>query len=506
MIRNFGKKGSFEKVNLLELMQQEGIFLPADCGGIGRCGKCRVRFTEGAPEACEGDLEIFSAEEIAEGWRLACMAEVSEPFSVCWDQGEDEILAETGFYAGKEAGAGSEPAGSEGADAGADGEAGAGGACKVAVDIGTTTIAVSLVDGAGRILQTVTSVNHQRSFGADVISRMQASNEGKGPQLMKSVNDDLDRMIRQLGADPETVETIIAGNTTMEHLLQGLPCDSLGVAPYTPVDISMHRVGNRLILPGISTFVGADIVSGIIACGMDQSDKINILVDLGTNGEMAIGSRDRILVTSTAAGPAFEGGNISCGVAGIPGAVDTVTITDGEASYTTIGGKDPVGLCGTGVLEVTYELLKNELVDETGLMDDEYFDDGYPVAEGVIFENKDVREIQLAKAAIRAGLECLIEAFGADYDDIGQLWLAGGFGQKINLEKAAGIGLLPEELLEKCTAVGNSSLAGAVQLAGDPGLADRFEAVSSSAEEISLADSVAFNNYYMEYMFFPEQE
>ena len=150
---------------------------------------------------------------------------------------------------------------------------------------------------------------------------------------------------------------------------------------------------------------------------------------------------------STAAGPAFEGGNISCGVAGIPGAVSSVEITDGRARVETIGGLPPVGLCGTGVLETVYELLKEELVDETGLLDDEYFDDGFPVAEGIVFTNKDVREVQLAKSAVRAGLEVLLEEYGADYDQIGKLYIAGGFGQKINLEKAVGIGLLPEELL-----------------------------------------------------------
>ena len=260
------------------------------------------------------------------------------------------------------------------------------------------------------------------------------------------------------------------------------------------------------ILPGISTFVGADIVSGIVACGMDESEEICILVDLGTNGEMAIGNRDRILSASTAAGPAFEGGNISCGIPGIPGAVCSVEIEDGKAKVQTIGGSPASGICGTGVLEVVYELLKEELIDETGLLDDDYFDDGFPVAEGVVFTGKDVREVQLAKSAVRAGMEVLIEAYGTDYDHIGKLYLAGGFGQKIDLEKAVGIGLLPEELLDRMYPVGNSSLAGAVMAARDPAILERMAETALRSEETALAESPLFSDLYMDHMFFPEQE
>ncbi|MDO5132120.1 MAG: ASKHA domain-containing protein, partial [Eubacteriales bacterium] len=394
-----------------------------------------------------------------------------------------------------------------------------------AVDIGTTTIAMSSItmpstampstaispiaissQGAGgRVLRTVTGINHQRAYGADVISRIDASNHGKGAALQESILGDLADLRAQLGL-PQDVRMIVSGNSTMEHLLQKLPCQTLGVAPYTPVDISLHMYENMQILPGISTFVGADIVSGIVACGMDQSDELCILVDLGTNGEMAIGNRDRIVSASTAAGPAFEGGNISCGVAGIPGAISSVEIRDGEARIRTIGDKAPVGLCGTGVLEVMYELLKEEIVDETGLMDDEYADDGFPLAEGIVFTAKDIREVQLAKAAVRAGMEVLLQEFGADYEQVGKLYLAGGFGQKIDLVKAVGIGLLPEELLGKIRAVGNSSLAGAVMAAQDPEILRRMERVAATAEETALAENPRFSDLYMEHMFFPEEE
>lgn len=513
-----GKSEGLKK-SLLEQLQEQGVYIPADCGGIGRCGKCRVQFLSGVPEATEADYSVFSPGQIAAGWRLACKVHLTGEYEIAWEQTEDEIVAEAGFSGihlvspGKK-----EASAADSARAGGDPN------LVAAVDIGTTTLAVSLVDRVARkVLETKTSVNHQRAFGADVISRIQASVDGKGEELQTSIRKDLMRLMSDLGADFSKTPLIISGNTTMEHLLLGLPCDTLGVAPYTPVDISMHQEENMLILPGISTYVGADIVSGIIACGMDQSEEVSLLIDLGTNGEMAIGNKDRILVASTAAGPAFEGGNIHCGVAGIPGAVSAVMIrpensssgeTDIDAGrqeipeaglcvhYETIGDKAPVGLCGTGVLEVMYELLKAEIVDETGMMDEDYEDDGFPIAENVVFTDQDVREVQLAKSAIRAGAETLMQEYGISCEEVAHLYLAGGFGQKINLEKAAGIGLLPEELIEKTKAVGNSSLAGAVMLAKDDSLRQRFVRVAEQTGEVSLTGNPTFSELYMEYMMF----
>ena len=489
--------------SVMEALQAQGVYMAGNCGSNGTCGKCRVRFLSAAPAPSAADRKLLSADAIDRGERLACKAQAAAGMRIeILTPDESAMKVESSFsipslptenLPEKEAGS----AGTGGSSAGQ---------IVAAVDIGTTTIAMSAVEaGTGRILQTVTGINHQRAWGADVISRMEASNQGKGEELQQSILSDLDELRKKLGL-PAEVKMLISGNTTMEHLLQGLPCRTLGVAPYTPVDISLHEYENMTILPGISTFVGADIVSGIVACGMDESEEICILVDLGTNGEMAIGNRDRILSASTAAGPAFEGGNISCGIPGIPGAVCSVEIEDGKAKVQTIGGSPASGICGTGVLEVVYELLKEELIDETGLLDDDYFDDGFPVAEGVVFTGKDVREVQLAKSAVRAGMEVLIEAYGTDYDHIGKLYLAGGFGQKIDLEKAVGIGLLPEELLDRMYPVGNSSLAGAVMAARDPAILERMAETALRSEETALAESPLFSDLYMDHMFFPEQE
>ena len=492
-----------EGTSILQALQARGEYILAPCGGNGTCGKCRVRFVQDPPAPSQADRKVLTEAEIADGVRLACRTAAVQGAVIEIEAGDEKQMdVASGFTL--DVASGRVPVQRDIVDGEKDTEEG--GTIAAAVDIGTTTIAMSAVDiGSGRILGTSTGINHQRSWGADVISRMEASNQGKGALLQKSIRADLDLLREELGL-AQDARMVISGNSTMEHLLQGLSCETLGVAPYTPVDISLHEYENMTILPGISTFVGADIVSGIVACGIDQSEEICILVDLGTNGEMAIGNRNRIISASTAAGPAFEGGNISCGVAGIPGAVSSVEITDGEARVETIGGLPPVGLCGTGVLETVYELLKEELVDEAGLLDDEYFDDGFPVAEGIVFTNMDVREVQLAKSAVRAGLEVLLEEYGADYDQIGKLYIAGGFGQKINLEKAVGIGLLPEELLDRMVPVGNSSLAGAVMAACDPSVLERMRAVGENAEETALAENPLFSDLYMDNMFFPEQD
>lgn len=486
MLQYKGNAGD-TKQTVLEILRGEGIFLPADCGGRGTCGKCRVRFLEGAPAPTEEEQKKLTAEQLQDGVRLACRSCPEGAFTVEYELAEEEIAVETiASGAGK-----------------AENTPVSAGKKKVAIDIGTTTIAAALVDaGSGQVLDTVTCVNHQRAFGADVISRIQASNDGKKEELQQLVCTDLRNLITDLGEDPETIPVVIAGNTTMQHLLLGLSCETLGVAPFTPVDISLHEVKNQLLLPGISTYVGADIVAGIVATGMDQNEEVCLLIDMGTNGEMAIGNKDKIMVASTAAGPAFEGGNISCGVAGIPGAISRVTITGGTAQCETIGGKEPVGLCGTGVLEVMYELLKEEIVDETGLMDDEYVDDGFPLAGDIVFTDRDIREVQLAKSAIRAGAETLIKEFGVTYDGISKLYLAGGFGQKIDLEKAAGIGILPPELIDRTEAAGNTSLQGAVMAAQDDSVRERYLRAVAVSEEVSLSESTLFNDLYVQHMFF----
>lgn len=496
-------------LSLLDLLRAEGHYLPAYCGGRASCGKCRIRITEAAPPPTEEESCLLSRDELTRGWRLACcVRDVGEWEVELPDYSEEEIEA---------AGIPVEDSHrNDGDDSRTEGEvtpviSDEDQDYALAVDIGTTTLAACLVrKGTGEEdkpepVSTVTGINHQRVFGADVLSRINAANEHKGGELQRIIKEDLDGLCGKLGPAERLqdfkIPVIISGNTTMQHLLQGLSCSTLGTYPFDPVDISLHKYENMTILPGISTFVGADIVSGIVACGMDRKEKISIYVDLGTNGEMAIGNRDRILATSTAAGPVFEGACIRCGTAGIPGAIESVRIAHGRTQVSTIGNLAPTGICGTGVLETLYELRKAGFVDETGLLTDEYFDEGFPLAEGIRFTQGDIRETQYAKAAIRAGIEILLNSYGISWDQVDRLYLAGGFGKKIDVEKAMGIGLLPEELKDRVTAVGNASLAGAALYAADPSAEERFIHVKEIAGEIHLANHKDFQDLYVNYMF-----
>lgn len=521
------------------------------CGGKGTCGKCKIQVLEGELAVSTEDRKFFTEEELKAGYRLACTAYPIEDCVIrfCGEDDEEfEVVAEVGNVSAEAKNvsknvAENVPEVSENIsdvsgdvyEVGSDFHKGAYG---IAIDIGTTTLAISLVNSGGETLAVHTAMNPQRSFGTDVIARIQASCEGKGEALQQCIQESLvqgiDAVIQEAKASVESgimdanedvmnllnIEKIaVSGNTTMGHLLMGLSCETLGVAPFTPVDISMRTLTFEqvfgcdkykipvLLLPGISTYVGGDIVSGILQCGMSKQEKVSVLIDLGTNGEMAIGNKDKIMVTSTAAGPAFEGGNISCGVASVAGAIKDVSIVETNVNVSTIADKSPIGVCGTGAIAMMAELLKNQWIDETGLLDDEYFDDGVLIAttesgEELTFTQKDVREMQLAIAAVRAGLETMLLQYGVTYDDVDKVYLAGGFGYKMNLEKAAVIGLLPKDMIEKVEAIGNSSLAGAVKSLMDESAVMEMERICEIAEEINLSMDKNFNEFYMEYMMF----
>lgn len=500
-----------ERQTLLEILQNAGIYLSAVCAGKGTCGKCKVQFLDGVPKPSKADEKFFDRKALEDGYRLACTAAPNQSCRILLADPEEEgfvVVADGVCCEGTQ-----EHGKEESLERGMH--------CGIAADIGTTTIAMQLVDtGSGAVIDTYTAINRQRTYGADVISRIQASNEGKQKELKTSILEDLERGIKELFSKNhvETERMVISGNTTMIHLLMGYSCETLGVYPFTPVNIDTIETDFKTlfesseydfpitIIPGISTYVGGDIAAGLLVCGFDKNDKVSVLIDLGTNGEMAIGSKERILVTSTAAGPAFEGGNIICGTGSIPGAVCKAEYREGKFNVYTIGGEKPAGICGTGVIDITYELMKHELIDETGLMDEDYFEDGILAAENgekeIRFYQKDVREMQLAKSAIRAGFETLLVNYGVSYDEIDAIYIAGGFGYKIDIEKAVGIGLFPKECKDKMKAVGNSSLSGSRLYLTDSEAGSRIAEITGKAREIQLAASSEFNDFYMQHMYF----
>jgi uncharacterized 2Fe-2S/4Fe-4S cluster protein (DUF4445 family) len=494
-----------------DYIQSQGTALAMPCGGKGMCGKCRVRVVRGRLPVTPEDKRIFSEAQLAQGWRLACKAVTREAVEIVVPVQEQQ-----GFSA----------LAAEAADEGAlslaaDHDYG------LAVDIGTTTLAAALVDCTdGKILATATVVNSQRSFGADVVSRIGAACHGKGKALQKAVRRDLTRLMKQLLKDhPGTAarcrQMAIAANTTMLHLLMGWPCDGLGDWPFHPVSLGgkTYRAQEVLgpqspladatvtLLPGMSTYVGADITAGIWQCGLASSDDVSLFVDLGTNGEMVLGNKDQRFIASAPAGPALEGGKLTWGTGSVPGAICGVRIERGRAKVRTIDHAVPVGICGTGILEAMAGLVREGLVDETGKLVEPYFHKGFPLAstldyQRITLSQQDIREIQMAKSAIRAGIESLIERSGISRQRVHQVFLAGGFGYYLDPQKAAVIGLLPADLAERTTAVGNTSLKGAIGLLTGAVTLEELQAIAAGAEEIVLGNDEAFQRLYIDYLNF----
>lgn len=492
--------------SILELLGRYEKSFSAICGGTGKCAKCKIKVIKGKLQESELDRKCLTKEEIKEGIRLACKAYPTEQitFEVLFKKENDfQIISEYETSV-------TEPKDLMERRYG------------IAIDIGTTTIAMQLVDVESMCaVKTHTTINHQRKYGADVISRIKASVDGKKEMLRQSVISDLLTGIEELITDRNgcVKEIVLSGNTTMIHLLMGYNCKGLGEYPFVPENIayiedSFEKIFQSKLLaatvkifPGISAFVGGDIVSGLYSCDIIKDKQYSLYIDLGTNGEIALGNREKIFVTSTAAGPAFEGGNISCGVGSIQGAISNVSIQNGRIQVSTIGNKEPIGICGTGAIETVAELFKENMVDETGYLDDEWHDKGVLLAksitgEKIVFTQQDIRELQLAKAAIRAGIETLFLRYGVSKEQVFKVYIAGGFGYKLNYQKAIEIGMIPPIFSDRIEAVGNASLKGAVRKLLDKGGKEHIQYIKSISSEINLSADKDFNQFYMEYMYF----
>jgi hypothetical protein len=382
----------------------------------------------------------------------------------------------------------------------------------VCIDIGTTTVAFELITEQGT-LKTHKTVNPQRRFGLDVLSRIEAANRGRLDELSELIRYTLINGYHEVTNNfGDVKKIIIAGNTTMIHLLMKYSCTTLGEYPFKSehldtIKTTFDKVTASKISPvetiiygGISAFVGGDITSGLYMCDFDKKNSVNMFIDLGTNGEMAVGNSSKITVTSTAAGPAFEGGRISCGVGSIDGAICGVDLQSGTLN--TISGKPPIGICGTGIIELIAELLKCGAIDATGLLNDDYFTRGYRVAEDVVFTQNDIRQVQMAKSAVRSGIEVLANEYGISLCDISTVYLAGGFGYGLSIEKACKIGILPREFMGKTKVLGNSSLGGCAKYCSSPDADERITHIREISNEISLGNIEKFNRLYIEHMNF----
>lgn len=376
----------------------------------------------------------------------------------------------------------------------------------VAVDIGTTTVVATLLDlNTGEPVASASCLNPQNTFGDDVISRISHGHEDAGLAQLHDVtiaglNDLVARCCAESGVQDQYVyEAVIVGNTTMNHIFLGLPIKQLGHSPYNAWSVDAHDVkparlglnlnpaGNVHTVENIAGFVGADTVGAAIAVRMDLVDKMTLVIDIGTNGELILGTKARMFAASCAAGPAFEGARISQGSRAMHGAIERVSYDEatGDIKIVTIGEEPPVSLCGSGIIDALGVMLELGVVDTTGrfvphadLKDGtspevlaRYTETGgqpaFIIARGsgghpdVVVTQKDVREVQLAKAAIRAGIKLLQTKAGIDDTQIEQYLVAGAFGSYIDPKHAMRIGLLPTMPLEKIKFVGNAAASGA---------------------------------------------
>jgi len=543
---------------LLTNLQKQGLSLESVCGGKGTCGKCRVRFIRGAPPPSESGKRRLSAKDIDGGWRLACQVKVGGEVEIFVPPTSGEaptrILAE-GRSVGEEVDPEAKkyflrlqpqkldrPIGD--ADLVLEGLGTdevhipleivrelrhmlrvsdyritvtvlEGTVRKIemgdtidtnfglAVDIGTSTLVVSLIDlSSGEEKAVSVGLNPQRQLGADVITRIQYCKEKPDglDEMWAAVTDKLSEMIEQtcekVGIGQVDIsEAIVVGNPTMQHIFLRLDPSPIGEMPYAPAitqkvrlfagqaayETLYPRVAPSSIVtpPNLSGFIGSDIVGGIISQGFLESEEVQLMVDLGTNAEIVLGNRERLLVSNAAAGPAFEGANIGCGMIGVKGAIDRVWFDEEDVRFSVIGDVEPAGICGSGLVDSVACLLDLGILDHTGRMSDcsalreglswkikkRFREEGkekrFWLSDKVYISQKDVRQVQAAKAAVAAGIEILRKKMGIEMKDVARVMIAGAFGTYVNPVSAMRIGLIPNVPLDKVMSVGNSALEGA---------------------------------------------
>lgn len=414
-----------------------------------------------------------------------------------------------------------------------------------ACDIGTTTVVCYLIDKeTGQIISTRSGANPQRSFGADVLSRIDAAARADdndkangGLQMMQTqivslLNGWISEMLTECGRT-KVSRFSVAGNTVMCHLLMGISPEKLGKAPFmpdeyfgrefNPLDIGLENCQTMIIFPAVSGFVGGDITAGMMETV--NCNELTLYLDIGTNGEMALGKGDRYVCCATAAGPAFEGAQIELGMPASKGAVDKVWLEGRRIKYSVIGNDRPVGLCGSGLIDALAVLLKAGIIDENGtilsgqelpiLFRSYVFEVeaeetaqstelslAVHIAPGVYITQEDIRKLQLAKGAIAAGIEVLFKEYGCMPCNIDVLTFAGGFGNYIDKASAAAIGLFPQELLDKAKEVGNAAGNGAVSAALSQEAWERALEIGGNMRYIELASYPHFNEMYVEHMNF----
>ncbi len=463
--------------NLLDALKENGIYPDAPCGGKGTCGKCTV--------------QVNGADV------LACKTVVDRDMTVVLPQAELRIWEE--HFCGEQRIA---PL-SEGA--------------VLAFDIGTTSVVCLLLDGkTGAELAQSSMLNPQVAYGADVINRIQQAVQGKLAQLTQlirhAMTDLTQRVCADAGISPREIRVVsVVGNPAMQQLFLGICPENLCQLPFSPVLTAATTVSCKEILPicseaqlltvpDIAGFIGADTIGCLLATHLYEDNALTLLVDIGTNGEMVLGNKDRMIACATAAGPALEGANIRFGMRAAAGAIDHIWTENGKILCSVIGGGEAKGICGSGLVDAVAVGLQLGLINKRGriLTDDRIL----PLTQAVFLTQEDIRQVQLAKGAICAGIALLANQLGIEIEDIQKVKLAGAFGSFVNPENACRIGLLPEALLEKVEVAGNAALRGAKMLALDPALLPFTQELTEKTEALELATLPLFPKTFAKAMLF----
>lgn len=468
-------------VNLMAILQEHGIYLDAPCGGNGKCHKCKV---------------IVNGEKV-----LACAYTVDRDLEVILPRRTNLEILQSGIAVRSKM----EPL--------KDGHL-------LAFDLGTTSVVCFLLDGrTGAELAKSSMLNPQTAFGADVVSRIQVALRGELEQETKAIRGGMTMLIQRVcteaGICTEEISVVsVVGNPTMQQLFLGISPENLAGIPFAPVLTEAKFIpckcvlpvcphAELLIVPDISGFVGADTIGCVLSTELYKKDEITLMVDIGTNGEMILGNKHRMIACSTAAGPALEGSNIQFGMRGTEGAIDHVWIESGKINCSVIGGGEAKGICGSGLIDAIAVGLDMGLLNRRGRIQND--DHVFRLTETVFLTQDDIRQVQLAKGAIYAGVFLMAKQLALEVNDIQRVQLAGAFGNYLNPKSACRIGLLPEELEDKIEAVGNAAGSGAKLLAYDKNLLPLTQVLTKKIEFLELANLPDFSRTFAKAMNFREE-
>jgi len=472
---------------LIDVLHQFGIEFP--CGGKGTCGKCRVRLLVGEIIISDSHQRKLFNLGLSTDWRLACFSECTsdiileiEQFShlILADESEFEFKPQDGFG--------------------------------VAVDLGTTTIVSQLVElSTAKVLAVETLLNPQVKYGADLISRIQACLDGNADEMTRIIRSSIGTMIALMLKKHQVKlkKVVLVGNTVMQHIFCGLDLTPLSSYPFLVNDLDLKSFETKNLgwnlqveegvqfFPSIGSFVGSDILAGIAATGLHLNDNFTALIDLGTNGEIVVGNKHQIVCASTAAGPAFEGTNISMGMRAVTGAISSLNIIDGVITANVIGNVAPKGICGSALVDAIAIFREQEMIGLFGEINSG--EKNIAITEKVNLSQRDINEFQLAKAAVAAGLTILANALSILPDDIHDLYIAGAFGNYINIKNLVETGMI-EVTEEKIHKMGNTALMGAKMfLFTDYEIIDE---ILSKTKHINLESDPEFQNIYVDKMLF----